>query len=61
MNLETWIKIHKPSKTELCKVKTGYKVHAFKSQGARYDQLFRLTDYTASQGSNITTVWLTPK
>jgi len=61
MNLETWIKIHKPYKNQLIKVATGYKVYAFESQGARYQQLFRLDDYDAIKGSTHHIVWLTPK
>jgi hypothetical protein len=61
MTLQEWIKTHKPYKNGVVRVGDQFRVYAFKSMGAQYNQLFRLSDYDAIQGSESHIVWLTPK
>jgi hypothetical protein len=60
MKLQDWIKENKPSKNVVTKTVNGYKVSVGKGT-AQYDQLFRLSDYSAVKASTGSYLFLIKK
>jgi hypothetical protein len=61
MTLKDWIATHKPFKNQVERSANGYKVKSVIKGEAKYDQLFRLSDYSAVAGSKSSVAFLIKK